>query len=669
METMLQPKMTALQARLSKKIVNSMENNFASLKDRTQRFQKHVARNKPSILQTLSSYQSYATSEDEFSRIFECLDSIGELREYLTRRTGTAAVFFPLNMPIYALILYAITPSFVADAVYVRAPQRMMDLMRMLESLLELNTFFPNIKIIYASREVFVQEHVVSADVIIFTGKLSNAQSVMRKCKKDSLFLFNGWGCNPIVVGQGADLDVAAKKTVQARLFSSGQDCAGPDTILVPRNDADCFVQKLKIELKHVPVGSYGDPDTIVGALNDEAQIRLISNMFLKLADQIVHGGRIDYDTKIVHPTLIVGELSKSMNFEELFAPVIYVSVYDDDAQLSCYFEHPAYIANEMYVSLFGSCPYVESLQKSIIVKDNVIFDIDRGNDEFGGYSVGASFVASNRRTVPKPILVPREIHDYLQPGSSGYKLSPSLQAKIGKQVRSCMLDTFSSNLVFGFVFGSVARQQATGSSDINTMVILAERNEDQVNEYTTWLRYLHERHQLKFKENVSTVTLTMSELEHLCGQLNGKKASETLEKYSIFTEALAGAQCGVGGDKKLSVEYGRRLMPYSSTAQKRNPISSADFGRKQTTIEEVVSPSPIERRTPQRSIDVSEMDNVSPPTLSGCLKEADAAQPKNENTSRSRSGSFKWIRALCRRWTNARNSAKLLKATKCKSS
>jgi len=80
METILQHSVTALQARVNKKLSASVENHFATLKDRVNKFRQHLTRNKDRLLHVLSSYQSHATSEDEFPRIFECLDAIGDVR-------------------------------------------------------------------------------------------------------------------------------------------------------------------------------------------------------------------------------------------------------------------------------------------------------------------------------------------------------------------------------------------------------------------------------------------------------------------------------------------------------------------------------------------------------------------------------------------------------------
>ncbi|KAJ9656126.1 hypothetical protein H2198_005182 [Neophaeococcomyces mojaviensis] len=565
-------------------------------------------------------------------------------------------------MPIYALTLYGVFPAFVAEDVYVRAPQRMTELMHRLEPLLNLETYFPNLKIVFAGRDKFVQDHVTSADVVIFTGKLANAQQVLRKCKKNSLFLFNGWGCNPIVVGEGADLDTAAEKTVQARLFSSGQDCAGPDTVLVSRQDADEFTTKLKEHLASTTVGPYTDRNVVVGPLADAEQIRLIGSVFLRVSDQIVHGGTIDYGTSIIHPTIIVSNLTQYVNFEELFAPVIFVSIYEDASQLREYFEHPSYIANEMYVTLFGSCDYVESLKRSIIVRNKVIFDIDRGNDEFGGYSMGASFVASNRRITPKPILVPREIHDYLQPGSAGYKLSPNAQAKIGKQVRKAMTDFFSSNLVFGFVFGSIARQQATGSSDVNTMVVLEKKDDNQIDSYTTWLRHLHEQYQLVFKEQSSAVILTVSELNQLVAQLDSSgriPCGSSVSSVSIPTEALSGTQCGVGGNKKLSVEYGRRVMPYSTTVQKKKPSLPADLKLQEYPPQVRASP---EEKVVDSDSSKTEDDLPLVPSKDFAMTGLTHQTVEVNNVPSFKSGKIKWIQDLCRKCIHSMDSAKVLR-------
>ncbi|KAH6668989.1 Aldehyde/histidinol dehydrogenase [Halenospora varia] len=551
------------------------EEEFLAKKDKVNEFSAHLKSIRTELTEQLATYQSYSATEDEFERIFECLGALDEIREYLTRRTKLVAVFFPLNMPLYALCLYGLIPALVADQVYIRPPQRMTKLIQTLLPLLQVDRFFSNVSVALMGREEFVQTYITQADVTLFTGKLSNAQHVLSQTKRNSLFLFNGWGCNPIVLGEDADLEHAATKTIDARLFCSGQDCAAPDTILVHRYQVSTFVKYLKQQLSGIKIGDYRDPQVRVGKLADHGQIQVISSLLLKLNDYIVYGGCIDYHSSIIHPTIIVAPLSERVNYQELFSPVFIISVYDNDAQLAEYFEQPKYIENDMYVTLFGKSSHVQTLKKSIILQDQVVFDTDRGNDEFGGYSMGASFVSANRKIVPKPVLVPRDIYEFLDPEGSHQNLTPGLQKKIGKRVSQAMSDIFLGNLVFGFVFGSIADGNATRSSDINTFVVLKERQPDQVQQYLSWIGDYHLQMKLCMKGDQPVEIITAEELEGFVTALKESEqenvGSGTKSRHQdVRITALLGAQRGVTGDKNLAVHYRHVLQSSSKDSEIR---------------------------------------------------------------------------------------------------
>jgi aldehyde dehydrogenase (NAD+) len=547
---------------------NNYEEEFAAKKNKVNRFAEHLASIRIEITAELAAYQSYAATQDEFERIFECLGALDEIKDYLSRRTGLVVVFFPLNLPLYALCLYGIIPALVADQVYIRAPQRMTTLIKRLLPLLQVDQFFPNISMSFFGREQFVETFVKQADVTIFTGKLTNAQKVLAKTRQNSLFLFNGWGCNPIVVAEDAVLELAVKKTIDARLFCSGQDCAAPDMIFCARKHSVQFVERLVGQLSSVKVGGYGDQNIRVGRLADQNQINLISNLLLKYNGNIVYGGCIDYQASIIYPTVIVVPITdyQQLNYEELFAPIFIIAVYDDDAQLAAYFDQPRYIENDMYVSVFGTSSHVQTLKKSIILHNQVVFDTDRGNDAFGGYSMGASFVSANRNIVPKPVLVPRDIYEFLDQASHRQMMRPGLQKKISKRVSQAIAEIFGGNLEFGFVFGSMAQDTSTYGSDINTLVVTRHQNKEQDQRYTDWICDYHNQLGLSVRRNPPAELMTISELDQFvstCSTMNqdDRFCSPFEVTQDIRLNALLGVQRGVAGDKRLAVQYRHTLQ------------------------------------------------------------------------------------------------------------
>jgi len=463
------------------------------LLERAAAFAQHLEAKQAIITAELASYESYSTAEDEFERSIECLLSLDENLHYLGRRVKSVCVFFPLNLPIYTFTLFALIPSLMADHVYLRPPQVMMPLFRRLLPLLKIEALYPNIQVCFDSREEFVQQYAASADVTIFTGGEKNARRVLLQLGKDSLFLFNGYGCNPIVANPDADLELVVKKTVEAKLFNSGQDCAGPDTILVHRSIADQFISMLRIKLDTVKVGDYTDPEVTIGKIMEVSQLQHLSAFLLKYRLHIVYGGSVDYQKGIVYPTVIVSSLADQFNYKEFFSPIFFISILDNDQQLSTYFEGPMYVANEMYVLNFGSSAYVDSLSRSIVIPNATILDIERGTEEYGGMSLGASFVASHGRTEARLILVPREISKHLEEMETRKQgKSVRTQKRICEEVGGAMARFFGANLVFGFLFGSVAKGKATDQSDIDTMIVLEHEDKEQAARYLEWLKQYH---------------------------------------------------------------------------------------------------------------------------------------------------------------------------------
>jgi aldehyde dehydrogenase (NAD+) len=109
------------------------------------------------------------------------------------------------------------------------------------------------------------------------------------------LFLLNGWGCNPIVAGPAADLGIVVGKSVEAKLFNSGQDCVAPDVIPVRQDIAKQFGDMLKDHLSGVKAGDYRDHDVKVGKVVEQSRLSHLSVLLLKHHCEIVCGGCVDY--------------------------------------------------------------------------------------------------------------------------------------------------------------------------------------------------------------------------------------------------------------------------------------------------------------------------------------------------------------------------------------
>jgi predicted nucleotidyltransferase len=139
-------------------------------------------------------------------------------------------------------------------------------------------------------------------------------------------------------------------------------------------------------------------------------------------------------------------------------------------------------------------------MRGSIILRDCTIHDIERGTEEYGGYSPGASSVSYRGMTISKPLLIPREIYNFLS--LQGQKmLASSLGTSRGdrrKQIieaefQKAIPRIFGDQLVFACIFGSFATGKDKKYSDVDTLVCVKNRYLEQIEEYLHWLFYMHE--------------------------------------------------------------------------------------------------------------------------------------------------------------------------------
>ncbi|MBI3337332.1 MAG: aldehyde dehydrogenase [Candidatus Staskawiczbacteria bacterium] len=367
--------------------------------------------------------------DDEIKRSVEALRGISEIQRYFLEEplAQSIASFLPLNLPLYSFVIFGAIPAYQSVSLTIRTPERMCEVFDELANVLSLKERYPNIHLFEGSRERFVSEHCKKASVVIFTGRRENFTRIQKACGTDTLLLYNGVGHNPLVITPSADMDLAVQKTLYVKLFNNGQDCAGPDNILVHSLVVEIYMEKLLAELSKVKCSaSYADDDVAVGPLFEISSLQHVVEMISNMRRQeayIKYGGQVDLLHNIVYPCVVRTTLKQLQNFREMYAPIFLVTEYEHDRELALYFDDPSsqYQNSEMYISLFGESDYVASVKGSIILKNCTIHDVEKGLYEFGGYSPGASQVSYHGVQISKPLLVPREIRNFI--GTEGKKI------------------------------------------------------------------------------------------------------------------------------------------------------------------------------------------------------------------------------------------------------
>jgi lysyl-tRNA synthetase class 1 len=382
---------------------------FTVVLARATKFAAYLQSNVEAIATSLASFECYNVAVDEVDRCIEFLTNLEVNQEYFRYAIGGVTTFLPLNQPLYATMCFGVVPSLMAREVYLRPPTAMQNHYKKLTAVLNLGHFFTNLHISYDDKEVFVAQRAPRTDTVIFTGTPENAAKVRSKFLRRTLFILNGAGHNPLVVTDDADIGRSIHSALRVVLYNQGQDCAGPNAILVHVNNYERFVTGLKHELAAIAhlVGPYEDKENIVGPNSDLDHTLKISKIFKEERDFCTYGGEINPINGLIRPTIFEKPLAEGGNYREFFAPIFFVQRYASDADLQHYFAHERYQPNAMYISLFGSSHYIEGLIASglhpqeTVLRETDLHHTEKGYLPYGGLGPAASclYVNGERRT------------------------------------------------------------------------------------------------------------------------------------------------------------------------------------------------------------------------------------------------------------------------------
>ncbi len=609
---------------------------FTDVLEHARLFADHLESNIRNIHDVLREYESREVVDDEVRRSLEALRGLSEISRYFVDGpiSQKTAVFLPLNLPLYSLILFGAMPAYQSLSLAIRPPNRMQAIFSELSARLSLEEHYPNIHVFTGSRESFLVEHCRESSVVLFTGKHKNFLHVRKVCNKDTLLLFNGVGHNPLVVTPSANIKLAVEKTLHVKLFNNGQDCAGPDIILVHSAAIEAYLRELLERLAQIRCGiSYRDDDVVVGPLFEPSSLldtaRLISDV-RRVGATIVYGGQIDLSHNLMHPCVVRASLRQLRSFTELYSPLFLVAEYDHDRELGLYFGDIRYQNNEMYISLFGESDYVTGVPGSIILKDRTIHDVERGTEEYGGYSPGASSASYRGMTIPKPLLVPREISNFLSPhGRSVFSMVPKAKGNwerdiVAQQFQSVVPQIFGSQLIFAYIFGSFATARDRRYSDVDTLICVHEKEQDSIEEYLAWLFSTHEMFGRIPDFKYPAEIVTFADLQAATAQLPSIKLLATKNdvlKYDamVWCHSLSQPWVGVVNQENIP-EHWKGLFPSESSRLLRSFLE--DLERVVSVRDGISELRPEAYEIPRREPELSHyIENLSDRGLVGVLK------------------------------------------------
>lgn len=370
------------------------------------------------VLAVLTEVSGHRTAAGEFDTALATLrGAVAEVRAYRPAPVGRVAVFMPSNIPLYAYVLYLLVPALYAGHISFRPSSHIHAQIQRLHELLAPVHQLP-VELSASTQREFVEGPAERADVVVFTGTYANAERVRGRLREDQMFLFFGQGVNPVVVSPDADLDAAVQGIVEMRMLNSGQDCFGPDVVLVDAGISDRFVTLLVKQLAELRFGATTDPDADYGPMFYRQAFGFAMNYLHENAEHIVHGAEIDVQARRMQPTVLLRELDGKANPEELFAPIFNVVRYRDHASLHRVLSSPYFEERAMGAMVYGRMPETVALlsHRHEVYQDRTMLDVESGNMPFGGRGMVANYVAVGGRRTAEPLLISKAVADHLAP-------------------------------------------------------------------------------------------------------------------------------------------------------------------------------------------------------------------------------------------------------------
>jgi phenylacetaldehyde dehydrogenase len=180
----------------------------------------------------------------------------------------------------------------------------------------------------------------MDVDKVAFTGSTEVGKLIVQAAtgnlKKVSLEL---GGKSPNVVYKDADLDVAIAGAASAIFFNHGQCCCAGSRLYVEKPIFDEVVEGIAENAKKIQVGAGLDPNTQMGPLVSEEQLKRVCGYLdsgLSQGAKALAGGRKHGDKGyFVEPTVLV-DATEDMKVvqEEIFGPVVVAMPFTDPEEL-----------------------------------------------------------------------------------------------------------------------------------------------------------------------------------------------------------------------------------------------------------------------------------------------------------------------------------------------
>jgi len=177
-------------------------------------------------------------------------------------------------------------------------------------------------------------------DKLVFTGSVATGKQIAQAAAARLLpAVLELGGKDPMIVLDDADVEVASSAAVWGAFVNAGQACLSVERCYVHRSLCPRFLDLVVKKTKQLRVGNGMDPQTDIGPLIHERQLRIVES---HVADALAQGARLltggtrlhDLGRNFYAPT-VLADVTHAMLImrEETFGPVLPVMAFDSDEE------------------------------------------------------------------------------------------------------------------------------------------------------------------------------------------------------------------------------------------------------------------------------------------------------------------------------------------------
>ena len=189
-------------------------------------------------------------------------------------------------------------------------------------------------------------------DKIFFTGSAATGK-IIAKAAAPTLtpVTLELGGKNPAIITKKADVRLAARRLLWAKVMNAGRVCISQNYLLADKEIVPELISQLKIAMKEFyPNGAKASKD--YGRIVDAQAFARIKKMLDNTSGRIVIGGTMDAEQKFIEPTVIeVSDPSDALIAEESFGPLIPILPVDN-------LDEAIRIANQVHSTPLGIYPF-----------------------------------------------------------------------------------------------------------------------------------------------------------------------------------------------------------------------------------------------------------------------------------------------------------------------